>query len=105
MCYTIQQIALSSGEISGPPTRLAGLTVDLAGLRGVLWHRFGLGGGAENGSMMCDEVLRLRGAEVRRDAAILLRNVDWTAHGDECWILNGPNGAVKSTLLTVAGNL
>jgi ABC-type molybdenum transport system ATPase subunit/photorepair protein PhrA len=29
---------------------------------------------------MSDEVLRLRGVEVRRDAAVLLRNVDWTAH-------------------------
>ncbi|HTQ94515.1 MAG TPA: ATP-binding cassette domain-containing protein, partial [Streptosporangiaceae bacterium] len=47
---------------------------------------------------MSDEVLRLRGVEVRRDAAVLLRNVDWTAHGDERWILIGPNGAGKTTL-------
>ena len=51
---------------------------------------------------MSDEVLRLRGVEVRRDAAVLLRNVDWTAHGDERWILIGPNGAGKTTLLQVA---
>jgi len=44
-CYTIQQIALSSGEISKQSAVVADLTVNLAGLRGVLWHRFGLGGG------------------------------------------------------------
>jgi len=54
---------------------------------------------------MSDEVLRLRGVEVRRDAAVLLRNLDWTAHGDERWILIGPNGAGKTTLLQVAATL
>src|ERR1700745_971400 len=54
---------------------------------------------------MSDEVLRLRGVAVRRDAAVLLRNVDWTAHGDERWILIGPNGAGKTTLLQVAATL
>jgi iron complex transport system ATP-binding protein len=54
---------------------------------------------------MSDEVLRLRGVEVRRDAAVLLRNVDWTAHGDERWILIGPNGAGKTTLLQVAATM
>src|SRR6202041_2795962 len=51
---------------------------------------------------MSDEVLRLRGVEVKRDAAVLLRNVDWTAHEDERWILIGPNGAGKTPLLQVA---
>jgi iron complex transport system ATP-binding protein len=51
---------------------------------------------------MSDEVLLLRGVEVKRDAAVLLRNVDWTAHEDERWILIGPNGAGKTTLLQVA---
>jgi iron complex transport system ATP-binding protein len=51
---------------------------------------------------MSDEVLRLSGVEVRRDAAVLLRNVDWTAHENERWILIGPNGAGKTTLLQVA---
>src|SRR6201989_1353919 len=54
---------------------------------------------------MSDEVLRLRGVEVRRDTAVLLRNVDWTAHVDERWILIGPNGAGKTTLLQVAATL
>ena len=56
----------------------------------------------KRGPLMSDEVLRLRGVEVRRDAAVLLRNVDWTAHEDERWILIGPNGAGKTTLLQVA---
>jgi len=51
---------------------------------------------------MSDEVLRLRGVEVRRDTAVLLRNVDWTVHENERWILIGPNGAGKTTLLQVA---
>src|SRR6201998_1202428 len=51
---------------------------------------------------MSDEVLKLRGVSVRRETSLLLRNVDWTAHGDERWILIGPNGAGKTTLLQVA---
>jgi iron complex transport system ATP-binding protein len=51
---------------------------------------------------MSDEVLRLRGVGVRREASMLLRNIDWTAHEDERWILIGPNGAGKTTLLQVA---
>ena len=54
---------------------------------------------------MSDEVLRLRGVGVRRDASMLLRNVDWTAHADERWIIIGPNGAGKTTLLQVASSL
>jgi iron complex transport system ATP-binding protein len=52
-----------------------------------------------------DEVLRLRGVGVRRDASMLLRNVDWTAHENERWIIIGPNGAGKTTLLQVASTL
>src|ERR1700749_244947 len=51
---------------------------------------------------MSDEVLRLRGVGVRRETSMLLRNIDWTAHEDERWILIGPNGAGKTTLLQVA---
>ena len=54
------------------------------------------------GDQMSDEVLRLRGVGVRREASMLLRNIDWTAHEDERWILIGPNGAGKTTLLQVA---
>jgi iron complex transport system ATP-binding protein len=52
-----------------------------------------------------DEVLELRGVTVRRDTSLLLRNVDWTAHEHERWIVIGPNGAGKTTLLQVAGTL
>ena len=54
---------------------------------------------------MSDEVLRLRGVEVRRDAAVLLRNIDWTAHADERWILIGPNGAGKTTMIRILATL
>jgi iron complex transport system ATP-binding protein len=50
-------------------------------------------------------VLKLRGVSVRRDTSLLLRNVDWTAHEDERWIVIGPNGAGKTTLLQVAATL
>ncbi|HEX8008268.1 MAG TPA: ABC transporter ATP-binding protein [Trebonia sp.] len=54
---------------------------------------------------MSDEVLKLRGVSVRRDTSLLLRNIDWTAHEDERWIVIGPNGAGKTTLLQVASTL
>jgi iron complex transport system ATP-binding protein len=52
-----------------------------------------------------DEVIKLRGVSVRRETSLLLRNVDWTAHEDERWIVIGPNGAGKTTLLQVAATL
>src|SRR5947209_9238809 len=51
---------------------------------------------------MSDEVLRMRGVGVRRDRSMLLRDIDWTAHADERWVVIGPNGAGKTTLLQVA---
>jgi iron complex transport system ATP-binding protein len=54
---------------------------------------------------MSDEVLRLRGAGVRRERSMLLRDVDWTVHSDESWVVIGPNGAGKTTLLQVAAAL
>lgn len=54
---------------------------------------------------MSDEVLKLRGVSVRRDASLLLRNIDWEAHEDERWIVIGPNGAGKTTLLQVAATM
>jgi iron complex transport system ATP-binding protein len=52
-----------------------------------------------------DEVLKLRGVSVKRETSMLLRNVNWTAHDSERWIVIGPNGAGKTTLLQVAGTL
>jgi iron complex transport system ATP-binding protein len=54
---------------------------------------------------MSDEVLRLRGVGLRADGAMLLRDIDWTAHSDERWVVIGPNGAGKTTLLRVAAAL
>src|SRR6204780_3254660 len=56
-------------------------------------------------SRMTAEVLRLRGVGVRHDKSMLLRDVDWTAHSDESWVVIGPNGAGKTTLLQVAATL
>jgi iron complex transport system ATP-binding protein len=50
-----------------------------------------------------DQVLRLRGVSVSYEKSMLLRDVDWTAHSDESWVIIGPNGAGKTTLLQVAG--
>jgi iron complex transport system ATP-binding protein len=54
---------------------------------------------------MAAEVLRLRGVGVRYDRSMLLRDVDWTAHSNESWVVIGPNGAGKTTLLQVAATL
>jgi iron complex transport system ATP-binding protein len=60
-----------------------------------------VGGGLE-GSGVSDEVLRLRGVAVSYEKSLLLRDVDWTVHSDESWVVIGPNGAGKTTLLQVA---
>jgi len=51
---------------------------------------------------MSDEVVRLRGVGIRRGGSMLLRDVNWTVHDDERWVVIGPNGAGKTTLLQVA---
>ncbi len=52
---------------------------------------------------MGGQVLRLQDVTVRRDGAALLREIDWTVHEDERWVVIGPNGAGKTTLLQVVG--
>ncbi|MBB2908989.1 iron complex transport system ATP-binding protein [Streptosporangium becharense] len=52
---------------------------------------------------MGGQVLRLQDVAVRRDGAVLLRDIDWTVHEDERWVVIGPNGAGKTTLLQVVG--
>ncbi|MFD0886915.1 ABC transporter ATP-binding protein [Streptosporangium algeriense] len=54
---------------------------------------------------MGGQVLRLQDVTVRRDGAALLRDIDWTVHEDERWVVIGPNGAGKTTLLQVAGTM
>jgi iron complex transport system ATP-binding protein len=51
------------------------------------------------------EVLRLSGVGVRYDRSMLLRDISWTAYGDESWVIIGPNGAGKTTLLQVVATL
>jgi iron complex transport system ATP-binding protein len=51
---------------------------------------------------MSDEVVRLRDVGVRRGGSLLIRDVTWTVHDDERWVVIGPNGAGKTTLLQVA---
>jgi iron complex transport system ATP-binding protein len=51
---------------------------------------------------MSDEVVRLRGVGVQRGGSPLLRDITWTVHDDERWVIVGPNGAGKTTLLQVA---
>jgi iron complex transport system ATP-binding protein len=50
---------------------------------------------------MSDEVVQLRGVGIRRGNSMLLRDVAWTVHADERWVVIGPNGAGKTTLLQV----
>ena len=50
---------------------------------------------------MSDEVVRLRGVGIRRGGSMLLRDVTWTVHDDDRWVVIGPNGAGKTTLLQV----
>src|ERR1044072_7580905 len=54
---------------------------------------------------MGGQVLRLQDVTVRRDGAALLREIDWTVHEDERWVVIGPNGAGKTTLLQVVGEM
>ena len=51
---------------------------------------------------LTDLVIRMDGASVRRGAATLLRELDWSVELDERWVVLGPNGAGKTTLLRLA---
>ncbi len=77
-------------------TRARGAPLRPAGCR-----RFILSG-CRGRSRMSDEVVRLRGVGVRRGSSMLLRDITWTVHADERWVVIGPNGAGKTTLLQVA---
>jgi iron complex transport system ATP-binding protein len=48
------------------------------------------------------EVLGLEGVSVVRDGRALIRDVDWSVHRHERWVVLGPNGAGKTTMLQVA---
>ncbi|MFQ1001449.1 ABC transporter ATP-binding protein [Modestobacter sp. SSW1-42] len=55
------------------------------------------------GGVWTEPVVEIRGVDVVRGTAHLLRGVDWTVRPDERWVLLGPNGAGKTTLLQLAG--
>ena len=48
-------------------------------------------------------ILDLRSVGVVRDGTTILSGVDWTVKSGEHWIILGPNGGGKSTLMGVAG--
>ncbi len=50
-----------------------------------------------------EPVVEMRGVDVVRGGAHLLRRVDWTVLPDQRWVVLGPNGAGKTTLLQLAG--
>ena len=54
---------------------------------------------------MSAEVLRLDGVGVSRDRSMLHKDINWTVHEDESWVIVGPNGAGKTTLLQVVSGL
>jgi iron complex transport system ATP-binding protein len=53
-------------------------------------------------SVESEPVVEIRGVDVVRGEAHLLRAVDWTVRADQRWVLLGPNGAGKTTLLQLA---
>ena len=48
-------------------------------------------------------VIDLRGVAVRRSGRSILGPIDWTVRQGERWVVIGPNGCGKTTLLSVAG--
>ncbi|WP_066361210.1 ABC transporter ATP-binding protein [Herbidospora mongoliensis] len=54
---------------------------------------------------MGGQVLNMRGVAIRRDGAVLVRDIDWAVAEDERWVVIGPNGAGKTTLLQIAAAL
>lgn len=48
-------------------------------------------------------VIRLRGVRVVRDGVPVLDGVDWDVRHGERWVVLGPNGSGKTTMLRVAG--
>lgn len=45
------------------------------------------------------ELLRIEGLSVRRGDAVLLQDIHWTLRRGEHWVILGPNGCGKTTLL------
>ncbi len=49
----------------------------------------------------CDKVVELKGASVKYDDRVILKELDWTVEQGDMWALSGENGAGKSTLLSL----
>jgi iron complex transport system ATP-binding protein len=47
-------------------------------------------------------VLRLDGVRLVRDGTVILDGVDWTVRGGERWVVLGPNGSGKTSLVRIA---
>ena len=60
-------------------------------------------GGTSPGAAGPEPVVEMRGVDVVRGAAHLLRGIGWTVLPDQRWVVLGPNGAGKTTLLQLAG--
>ncbi len=61
------------------------------------------GGPGPRGAAGPEPVVEMRGVDVVRGGAHLLRGIDWTVLPDQRWVVLGPNGAGKTTLLQLAG--
>lgn len=51
------------------------------------------------------EALRYGGVTLRFGAATVLTSVDWTVHTEERWVVIGPNGSGKTSLVRLASGL
>lgn len=51
---------------------------------------------------MNEPVLRLQGVHRRTDGVEILRGIDWTIEAGQHWVVLGPNGCGKTTLIRIA---
>ncbi len=54
---------------------------------------------------MSEALLSLKGVSVRRGSSIVLKNLDLDLNGGQIVLLNGKNGAGKSTIIEVAAGI
>jgi iron complex transport system ATP-binding protein len=61
--------------------------------------------GARNAGMAGEEVVGLKGIELRREERLVLKDVELSIRRGQHWVLLGPNGSGKSSLLGVLQGL